>query len=207
MRRMDRVSALLSTLVTAAILVGLSAPAAMAAQDEYRRIAIEFVMFSEDSTEYLIKVTDPNAGTLFHVRNTKTNELVKGYPFSEDNEKKILKKMARKHDMTQAPHEDAAHPRKDDVLLMGAQKGKKFNIYVMRDDRARRLNGVTVIKDKDENYAKANLKQLVYDQRGKYVVVVYHQKLPGEFAFEGDFLHSFKLKSKDTRFKKSTDGD
>ncbi|TNF23623.1 MAG: hypothetical protein EP329_26985 [Deltaproteobacteria bacterium] len=171
---------------------------------DIRKVQLEFLAFNEDSDEYLVKVIDEQIGTVLQVRSTKDNELVKAYPYQLDAEERTIKRVRKKHNLTQDPHEDPANPKKKTLTLLLGQKDDKLVIYVMKGDRIKKYDEIDVLKDKDGNVAKASMKQLVWDQRGKNVVIIFHQKFPGDHAWQSDFVYSFKFKSYKAKFD---DGD
>lgn len=174
---------------------------------DIRKVQLEFLAFNEDSDEYLVKVIDENVGTVLQVRSTKDNELVKAYPYMVDDEDKTIKRVRKKHKLSQDPVEDPANPKKKALTLLLGQKDDKLVIYVMKGDRIQKYDDIPVLKDKDGNLAKATMKQLVWDQRGKNVVIIYHQKFPGEYGFQSDFVFSFKFKSYKAKFGDADDSD
>lgn len=167
-----------------------------------RPAEFEIIAWSEDSEQFLVKVKDPNAGTLFQVRETKSNEIVrKGskalvFPSpSIDDEPKLIKKIIAQNGLKQPIVDAATHPKKSDISLMTYQKGDKFYIMGLKGERASKYDTIDVIKDK-ANVAKVFQKQLVWDQDGKNFILVYHAKLEGgEFPFEGDFIAAYKFKA------------
>ncbi len=174
---------------------------------DIRKVQLEFLAFNEDSDEYLVKVIDENVGTVLQVRSTKDNELVKAYPYMLDDEDKTIRRVRKKHNLSQDPVEDPANPKKKALTLLLGQKDDKLIIYVMKGDRIQKYDDIPVLKDNDGNLAKATMKQLVWDQRGKNVVIIYHQKFPGEHGFQSDFVYSFKFKSYKAKFGDADDSD
>jgi len=199
--------ALLALATLVAVPLGLASYDAQARRSDsgtnlmdIRRVQLEFLAFNEDSDEYLVKVQDEQIGNALQVRSTRNNELIKAYPYQPDDEDRTIKRVRRKHDLTQDPHEDPANPKKDELTLLLGQKGDKLIIYVMKGDRIQQYDEIDVLKDKDGNVAKAAMKQLVWDQRGKNVVIIYHQKFPGDHPWQSDFVYSFKFKSYKAKF-------
>ena len=156
--------------------------------------AIAFVAFSSDSREYCLKVTDENLGTLFQIRDSKKNTLVKNYPFPEEDEKKVWRQVKKAHSLDQEPVEDQENP-KNGVTLMTKVKGDKIQILMMKGDQIAPYDAIELLKTKKGEPAKATVKQVVWDQSGKYAVLVYHQKLTDLLPWEGDFASSFKFRS------------
>lgn len=170
---------------------------ATAADDirDIRKVQLQFLAFNEDSSEYLVKVLDENIGSVLQVRETRNNELVKAYPFSADEEDRTVKRIRARHKLTVDPHEDPANPRKEELTMLLGQKGDKLMIYIMKGEQIKTYDSIPLLTNKDGEVAKATMKQLVWDQDGKNVVIIYHQKFPGQHGFASDFVHSFKFRS------------
>ncbi len=185
---------LAAAIITASVVISVSATTAIAGQADQRSVQLEFVAFSENSQEYLVKVVDADIGPVLQVRSTKKNKLIKAYPYDLEREKAMIKRIRRKHKLVQDPVDDATNPRKG-YVMMTRDMGDKLGIYMMRDEKIRLYDELELLKDDDDKPARANQKQLVWDQRGKYAVIIYSQKLEGAYGFSGDFLHAFKFKS------------
>lgn len=204
--------ALLALALILAVPLGLAPSVASARSTksdllDIRKVQLEFLAFNEDSDEYLVKVIDENVGTVLQVRSTKDNELVKAYPYMLDDEDKTIKRVRKKHNLSQDPVEDPANPKKKKLTLLLGQKDDKLIIYVMKGDRIQKYDDIPILKDKDGNLAMATMKQLVWDQRGKNVVIIYHQKFAGDNGFQSDFVYSFKFKSYKAKFGDADDSD
>jgi len=197
-----RLRSILVSIASAATLASSAAQADAPDVSTLRPAEYEIIAWSEDSEQFLVKVKDPNAGTLFQVRETKSDEIVrKGskalvFPSpSIDDEPKLIKKIIAQNGLKQPIVDSAIHPKKSDIALMSYQKGDKFYVMGLKGDRASKVETIDVIKDK-ANIAKISQKQLVWDQDGKNFIIVYHAKLEGgEFPFEGDFIKAFKFKA------------
>jgi len=189
--------AFLASTLGSAALAGAPDPSSLRPQ-EY-----EIVAWSADSEQFLVKVKDANAGTLFQVRDTKTTDIVKKgtkplvFPSpSIDDEPKLIKKLIKQNAMEQPIVDGATHPKKSDIMLVTAQKADKFLIMGLRGDKASKYDSIDVIKDKAGKIAKVNQKQLVWDADGKNFILVYHVKLEGsDTPFEGDFIAAYKFKA------------
>ena len=205
--------ALLALAVLLAVPFGFTASEAAAARpsagdsslQDIRKVQLEFLAFNDDSSEYLVKVIDENVGTVLQVRSTKDNTLVKAYPYQLEDEEKTIKRTRKKHNLTQDPVEDPANPKKKTLTLLLGQKDDKLIVYVMKGDKIKKYDAIDVLKDKDGVTAAATMKQLVWDQQGKNVVIIYHQKFPGDNGFQSDFVYSFKFKAYKANFGDSDD--
>lgn len=184
-------------------LAGSSALAGSPDPTTLRPADFEIIAWSADSEQFLVKVKDPNAGILFQVRETKSNDIVKKgskaqvFPSpSIDDEPKLIKKIIKQNELVQPVVDGGAHPKKSDIMLMTAQKGDKFYIMGVRGERASKYDTIDVVKDKAGNIAKVNQKQLVWDADGKNFILVYHVKLENsDTPFEGDIIASYKFKA------------
>lgn len=170
---------------------------------ETRQENIEFLMWSEDSSLYMVKVTNANnPSAIFQVRDTETGAIVmKGKKAavelanSREDEPKIFKKMAKAWNMTQEPVYEAVNPRRENIMVMTGQKKDKFVIMGINGDRATRYEALHVMRDSKDNLAKTFQKQLVWDQDGKHLVIIYRTKLDSDPVFEGDLMYVTRFKA------------
>ncbi len=198
-------TARLFAVVAAAALVTLMASGALAS--DRTRQKMELVGFSDDGKEFVLKVTDEERGTFFQVRTTKKNEIVKVYPFAEGEDKKVFAKVKRVHEVGGELSDSPENPKKG-VTLMSAQKEDKLFLYVMKGDRIAKYDEIALEKTRKGDPAKSNVMQMAWDPKGKYGVVVYHQKLTDLGEWEGDFVYSFVYRSYKVNFgDDSGDGD
>lgn len=174
------------------------------AQGGQSRQTIEVVGFSRDGREVVLKVLDENLGAQFQVRDSKRNELVKAYPYEEDREKPVLRQVAKTHDVSDAWVDGPENPKKG-VTLMTAQKADKLVLYLMKGEKVAPYEEVQLLGTK-KGPAKAFAKQSAWDEKGKYGAVVYHQKYKDLLEWEGDFIHTFKLRSYRLAFGEGEDG-
>lgn len=192
------------------LLVSPIAEAAAPDPEQTRPQSYEFIAWSEDSSQFLIKVTDPNmTGCIFQVRNTETGEIVKvgkknaqELAPDKDAEVKARAKIIKAYKMTQAGIEDSSHPKKKDIMLFTGQKGDRLVIMGMRGERASKYDTIDVMKDKRGTVAKATQKQLVWDADGSHLAIIYREKLDDkDTPFEGDFIYVAPFK--ESRVKKA----
>lgn len=175
----------------------------------------EFIAWSTDSSLFLLKLDDPNAGLIFQVRDAKTGEIFKMgtkpavFPSANapnsDEERKFIKQLingqkgvkvdGKPIKFDQPGSTEATHPVKTDIMLMSGQKGDKLVIMGMRGERATKYDSIDLLKDKKGVVAKASQKALVWDAEGKNYVLIYRQVLKSEDTpFEGDFVIVSKFK-------------
>jgi hypothetical protein len=166
-----------------------------------RQEDIEFLLWNEDSSQYLLKVRNASSpATVFQVRDTETGAIVEGKNAvmtanGHDEEVKALKKLVKAWKLTQAPIVEAVNPRKENIMVMTGQKKDKFVIMGLNGERATKYDSFEVMQDAKGNIAKAFQKQLVWDQDGRHLAVVYRTELEGETPFEGDMLYVTKFKT------------
>jgi hypothetical protein len=191
-----------------------------------RPFDLEFVAWSTDSSLILVKMTDPNSGVLYQVREAKTGEVLRVkdkpmvFPSQEapgsDEEKKFIKQLmtGKKVKVDGAPVvfdqvgvAEGAHPTKEGLALMTLQKKERFIIIGVRGEKASAYRVLDVIKDKRGIVAKANQKALVWDAKGKNFCLIYRQKLESEDTpFEGDFIHVEKFVSSRVKGAEESEG-
>jgi len=186
-------------------LVLVAGPASAKGPDpqETRQENIEFVAWSEDSSSYLVKVTNNSSpATIFQVRDTETGEILKKgkkvaveIANGQEEEIKVQKKMIRAYGMSQEPITEAVHPRRDNIMVMTGQKKDKFVIMGLNDERATPYDKIDVMRDGKDNLAKTFQKQLVWDQNGRYLAIVYRTKLESDPIFEGDMMYVTRFKT------------
>ena len=211
--RLARVAFWLSSVV----LASSAAVAAAPDPETTRPQSYEFIAWSEDSSQFLIKINDPNmTGCIFQVRDTETGAIVKNGKKNaqeiapdKEAEVKARAKIIKAYKMTQAPVDDASHPKKKDIMLFMGQKGERLVIMGMRGERASKYDTIDVMKDKQGVAAKANQKQLVWDADGSHLAIIYRAKLDNkDTPFEGDFIYVAPFKeSKVKKAAPAEDGE
>ena len=193
--------AMLTLLGLAASLV--VAPAALAGNQFPPKQVMEAMGFSKDGKEFVLKVVDENLGSLFQVRSSKDNKLVQSYPFEAEDEKRAWRKVTRAHDIAD-DHIEGQDNEPKAVSLMTRVRGAKMAVLMMRGERILPYDAIELMVNKKDEPAEAFVKQVLWDDKGKYAVLVYHQKLTDMFEWEGDFVHAFKFRSYKVKFE--TDG-
>ncbi len=193
-------SVVLALALASSLLLGLGSASA-SAPAMTQRVTYEFVGFLDGGQQFVVKVRDENIGTKYEVYKTKKLDLVKAYPYLEGEEKKVERKIARKHGDLEPPADDATNPKKKVMMLVG-QKKDKLNIYMMKGERIKKYDDIEVYQDEETNeVAAASAKQAVWSTNGKYAVVIYSVKLAQKFkTVDRDLLHAFKFKSYKVKF-------
>ena len=158
------------------------------------RQVLEVVGFSTDGKLVACKVHDANRGDAFHVRDTRKARLVKAYPFVRGEEKRAWRKAKRAHHMDGSLHDGPDQPG-GELSILTKQAGAQLEIYVMKGDKVGVYDRVQLLENAQGQPASAFVKQITWGPKGRVVALVYHQKLEDLHGWEGDFLHTFKLRS------------
>lgn len=176
------------------------AHAAKKADDAWPPVSaqMEVVAFSADGKSFAVKIADEEGRSMIEVRATKKNKLLKSFIMEGPDDKRAFRKAKREFELKGEPTKTPENPS-NGVMLMGAQKGDKLNIYAMVSETCTKLYEAiplrTVQRGKRKGEpATATAKQIVWDPSGKYVVIIYHQKIRETHDWEGDFIRSFKFK-------------
>ena len=195
-------------ILLASLIIGVPQAAAQRGDDgeempeELEQITLEFAAFSEDSREFSVFVTDELRGDSFQVFDTKKGKLKKTYPVDEGRKKAVWRKVKRKHAMKQDGVPNGENLKKE-ITIMGNQKRRQLVLYVMKGERIRPYTKIDLPEIKIRRKRKpvqASVKEIVFDQKGKYFVVIYHQKVSGTYPYESDKIRSFKFKSYKAKF-------
>ncbi len=159
---------------------------------------MEVLAFSQDGKSFAVKIADEEGRSMIEVRATKKNKLLKSFLMEGPDDKRAFRKAKREFQLKGEPTKTPENPSTG-VTLMSAQKGDKLNIYAMVSETCTKLYEAiplrTVQRGKRKGEpATATAKQIVWDPSGKYVVIIYHQKIRETHDWEGDFIRSFKFK-------------
>jgi hypothetical protein len=154
---------------------------------------LEIRGFSKNGKKVALHVKDADRGASFHVRDVRKNERVKVYPV-RGSEKGTWRRVKREHDMVTPLHDAADNPRKDLTLIV-TPRGSDLVIQFSKGDRIVEYDRVPLLEPKKGKPAKAFVKQMAWGPKGRNVAIVYHQKVTDLLTWEGDFVHTFKLKS------------
>lgn len=194
------------TIVALTLLVALLTSPAMARRKKRdspelppTRQDITAVGFSTNGKEVVFRIVDENIGTLFQVRAVKRNKVLASFPFSEGEEKRAWRKVKRAHNVDKDFSDAPENPRKN-VVMMSQVKGDEILIHMMRGEAIKPYLTIPLYTNRKGEPAEAFVKQMVWDQKGKYGVIVYHQATVGRMKWEGDFVHTFKFKVYKTGF-------
>ncbi len=188
-----------AVVVGLALWLALPAAPARAGNQFPPKQVMEAMGFSKDGKEFVLKVVDENLGSLFQVRSSKKNQLVQSYPFEAEDDKRVWRKVRKAHDIAE-DHIEGQDNEPKGVSLMTRVKGAELRILMMRGERILPYDKIELMTGKKGEPAEAFVKQVMWDDKGKYVLVVYHQKVEDMFEWEGDFVHAFKFRSYKVKF-------
>ena len=110
------------------------------------------------------------------------------------SEKGTWRRVRREHKIVEPLHDSPDNPRKDLTLVVTPRKGELI-IQFSQEDRLKEYDRVALLEGRKGKPAKAFIKQMAWGPRGKSVAIVYHQKVKHLLEWEGDFVHTFKVKS------------
>ncbi len=154
---------------------------------------LEIRGFSKNGKEVALFVKDANRGPMFQVRKVNKNKLVKTYPV-RGSEKATWRKVRREHKIVEPLHDAPDNPRKELTLVVTPRKGELI-IQFSQGEQLREYERVALLEGRKGKPAKAFVKQMAWGPRGKSVAIVYHQKVKHLLEWEGEFVHTFKVKS------------
>ena len=161
-------------------------------------ITLEPVGLSLENELYAVKVLDQDRGNYFSVRALKTEEVVKEYPYEIQTEERVWKQVVQKHGLTDKLVVSQSSPR-DGWTIMGApaKKGPKYNILVSGNGKVGLLEQLDLEHEDEREKVTAvgMLKQVAWDEKGKWLIVILNQKMGGSFPFDRDASHSLRFRS------------
>ena len=164
----------------------------LAAKEKNRQY--ELLGISKDNRYFVVKVQDKEMGDMleaYQVFDTKK----KGMEFfNKNNEKKVVKGFKRKFGIKAGWSEGPKTPD-EKYAVLGMQDGDFLRIFFLKDDMFGYYTKIELEKEEETGPpAKAFLKQSGYTSDGKYIILVFHQKLEGKNKFiDSDYLLSFKF--------------
>ena len=127
------------------------------------------VGFSKANKTVIVRVNDIQRGNYFSVYKSRTGEKLKDYPFTTDNEDRVLKRLKRKEEVDDEGAEGGASP-KDGSLINGIYDGRDLTLQVQSGKNL----GVLDVIDPPKTSVKlttARVKESRWNSKGKLVVV------------------------------------
>ncbi len=164
------------------------------AQTESR---LSLLGFNEEGTQVLVKVVDPNQGTILQARDLETAKIKKGWLIENKNdETKRVKDLRKKTFKVPAVVDQVDPEGRFTVFGSPDKKRGNYDIMVMRDGRVGVLGSVPLKTEGKRAVAKAMLKEVVWAADGKTVYCIVNQKLERETGPEDvDDLHVLRFKA------------
>lgn len=132
-------------------------------------LQFSLVGFSKTNKTVIVKVNDIQRGNYFSVYKSRTGEKLKDYPFTADNEDRVLKRLKRKEEVDDEGAEGGASP-KDGSLINGIYDGRDLTLQVQSGKNL----GVLDVIDPPKTPVKlktARVKESRWNSKGKLVVV------------------------------------
>ena len=132
-------------------------------------LQFSLVGFSKANKTVIVKVNDIQRGNYFSVYKSRTGEKLKDYPFTADNEDRVLKRLKRKEEVDDEGAEGGTSP-KDGSLINGIYDGRDLTLQV----QAGKNLGVLDVIDPPKTSVKlttARVKESRWNSKGKLVVV------------------------------------
>lgn len=177
------------------LLVILMASTVFGAADEERKV--DFLGFSADSKQAMIKIVDPNSGNRIAIFTIPEGKQVVAKPFySELQVKKIKAGLAKKFHVSDAGKNAMLAPG-GKVTFFGIVRGKSFVIMAMRGNR-------TAIFDKipTGKATKVVLKAIWWASDGRSMVVIINKKkTSADYGFNIDTVRFYRYYPSALRFK------
>ena len=162
---------------------------AFGAQAQERQISFDFVGFSGDGTQVVLKKYDHNVGWSYDVYQLADGVSAKRYAFDDSNEKAILKKLTKTHAV-----QPGDGPKSPDgkLFAMGCQDGKYLDVLIMEKPRIGRFEAIEMpIHKTTKKPAEGMLKQAIWSPDGTWLVVVFTVKTE---EYERDEFRAFKFR-------------
>lgn len=158
-------------------------------------ITMEVVAFSPEKDLYALRVMDADRGNYFSIRKLEEGEKVKDVAYEIETEERIWKSLVKKYDLTEEAVISQASPD-GKFTLLGAPKGPKYRIMVSGNGKTGTLMDIDLQADEQsKEVAKGILKQVAWNKKGKWVVLIVNQRLGGNFPLDRDFAYQTKFRS------------
>ena len=166
--------------------------------------------FTEDGLRFAVKYKDDQGRGGFQLRDSKTGEVVPhrrnkyrvSFMSENDIDKDLKRKWRyyRKRWKVKVPPADTTEHAERGLTLMSAQKADKLIIYVMKGKQIRPYATIQLRKGKKDKPAKATVKRINWDPKGKFFVVIYNQEVPKRQTWKGDFVKTFRFLAYKAKF-------
>jgi hypothetical protein len=153
---------------------------------------MEFLGFSEDGKVFVVKVLDKNRGNQFQVLDVKDAQLVKAFDIVKKTEEDTLKKIKTKYKVKD-PNPNQATSDGKFMLLTGPGNKGQFKIMLSNGKSFIDIKVIDLQKDQLGKFASAQAKGSFWHSDDKTWIVIYNQKLTGDFGIDRDFVVSGKI--------------
>lgn len=158
-------------------------------------ITMEVVAFSPEKDLYALRIMDVDRGNYFSIRKLDEGEKVKDVAYEIETEERIWKQLVKKYELTEEAVISQASPD-GRFTLLGAPKGPKYRIMVNGNGKVGTLMDIDLqVDEQSKEVAKGMLKQVAWNKKGKWVVLIVNQRLGGNFPMDRDFAYQTKFRS------------
>lgn len=155
---------------------------------------ITVVGFCDGGKEVILDIVDENIGSLYQVRDVRRGKVIASYPYADKQSRRAWRTLKRKHSV-QSGFADSPDNAKRRVTMLSSLGSGAIRVLVMRGETIKPYTTIPLFVGRDNQVAEAFVKQIVWDARGKYAVIIYHQAVEGRLTWRGDFMHGIKYKS------------
>ena len=158
-------------------------------------VTIELVAYAPGGDTFCVKVHDAQRGDMLSVRRFADGKPVQDFLLEGQDEKKVMRRIARKYHITEAFALDQAAPDGSVTVVGGVPKKGAYAVTVLAGSRSGVLVRIPLLTDPESGRkATASLKQVGWTADGKWVVLVVHQDLPGPYGMRVDQVQPVKYR-------------
>ena len=168
---------------------------AFGAADEERKV--EFLGFSSDSRQAMLKIVDPNSGNKIAVLGIPKGKRIAAKAFYSGSQvKKIKDSLAKKYHVSD-PGKNAMVDPGGKVTFFGLVRGKYFVIMAMRGNRTAIFNKIPAGKA-----TNIVLKEIWWASDGRSMAVIINKKKTSpDYGFDIDTVRFYRYYPSTLRFK------
>jgi hypothetical protein len=156
------------------------------------QLQIELLGFTEDGTQFGLKVLDDEGQGSYQLRQSSNGKQLKIKSFLAEEAKKYLRGFKRRYKIKVPPADNAENARRG-ITLLATQKEADLIIYAMKGKKILQYDKIPLKKGKKGKPAKATVKFLNWDPKGKFIVIVYNQKVKKRQVWAGDAVKAFRF--------------
>ena len=155
-------------------------------------LSFSLVGFSKANKTAVVKVSDPQRGDYFSVYKSRTGEKLKDYPFTAENEDRVLRRVKRKEDVEDEGAEGGASP-KDGSIINGIYDGRDLTLQVQSGKDLGVLD-VIVPPKTSAKLKSARVKESRWNSKGKLVVVFVTWEFEENQIQTSETLHIYRYR-------------